>query len=814
MNYYADVILPLPLHGTFTYELTKKEYENLGIGHRVAVSFGKRKVYTGVIKQIHTNKPTLYDTKPIEFVYDKKELISESQIDFWSWISKYYFTPIGDVLKAAIPSTFLLESETIIIKKEINSDDIGQMTDDEYLIYEALDFNTLKINEVSDILDKKNTYSVIQKMILKGFIELNFEINEKYKPKLLNVIYLNKELLEEQKIKNSLKILNSSPKQKEILMQIISNLKSQKYIILKDFKKIIKFSDSTIKGLEQKGFITINKIKIERNDNKIEHYSKTNDLSKSQLNALDQVQCQLKDKDVILLEGVTSSGKTEIYIKIIEDYLDKEMQVLYLLPEISLTTQIIQKLKIHFGDKISVFHSRYSLNERTEVWENIKKNQKKSRLIVGARSSVFLPFQNLGLIIIDEEHEISYKQQEPSPRYNARDSAIYLSKLNNSKVILGSATPSIESSFNAKNNKYGYVKLKERFGNIEMPNIFTIDMKNELKHEYSSIFSLRLVEEIEKTIKDGKQVILFRNRRGYSPQWLCDSCGQNVMCDNCDVSLTYHISSNSLKCHYCGFSSIAEKKCSTCGFDTMIYKGDGTQQIEEVIKEIFPDIRSKRMDWDSTRGKWSFDKIINSFANHEVDILIGTQMITKGLDFKNVNLVGVLNTDHFLNFPDFRAHEKAFQVLTQVAGRSGRSGQRGKVFLQTYQPEHPIIKNVINNDYDEMYNNQLIERKDYNYPPFVRLIRITLKDKSYEKLNSSSDWINKVMRANYKGIVLGPVYPEVSRIKNKYHKEFLIKLSGLKELNNFRNTFQSIIKSFDSISKYRSVRIIVDVDPI
>ena len=814
MNYYADVILPLPLHGTFTYELTKREYENLGIGHRVAVSFGKRKVYTGVIKQIHTNKPTLYETKPIEFVYDKKELISESQIDFWSWISKYYFTPIGDVLKAAIPSTFLLESETIIIKKEINSDDIEQMTDDEYLIYEALDFNTLKINEVSDILDKKNTYSVIQKMILKGFIELNFEINEKYKPKLLNVIYLNKELLEEQKIKNALKILNSSPKQKEILMQIISNLKSQKYIILKDFKKIIKFSDSTIKGLEQKGFITINKIKIERNDNKLEHFSKTNDLSESQLNALDQVQSQLKDKDVILLEGVTSSGKTEIYIKIIEDYLDKEMQVLYLLPEISLTTQIIQKLKIHFGDKISVFHSRYSLNERTEVWENIKKNQNKSRLIVGARSSVFLPFQNLGLIIIDEEHEISYKQQEPSPRYNARDSAIYLSKLNNSKVILGSATPSIESSFNAKNNKYGYVKLKERFGNIEMPNIFTIDMKNELKHEYSSIFSLRLVEEIEKTIKDGKQVILFRNRRGYSPQWLCDSCGQNVMCDNCDVSLTYHISSNSLKCHYCGFSSKAEKKCSTCGFDTMIYKGDGTQQIEEVIKEIFPDVRSKRMDWDSTRGKWSFDKIINSFANHEVDILIGTQMITKGLDFKNVNLVGVLNTDHFLNFPDFRAHEKAFQVLTQVAGRSGRSGQRGKVFLQTYQPEHPIIKNVINNDYDEMYNNQLIERKDYNYPPFVRLIRITLKDKSYEKLNSSSDWINKVMRANYKGIVLGPVYPEVSRIKNKYHKEFLIKLGGLKELNNFRNTFQSIIKSFDSISKYRSVRIIVDVDPI
>ena len=814
MNYYADVILPLPLEGTFTYELTKKQYDILGIGYRVAVSFGKRKVYTGVIKNIHNDKPKLYETKPIEFIYDKKELVSKLQLDFWTWVSKYYFTPLGDVLKAAVPSTFLLESDTIIIKKEINKSDIDDMSNDEYLIYEALDFQNLKINEVSDILDKKNTYSVIQKMILKGFVELNFEINEKYKPKLLNVLFLNTDLLESKKIKNSIEVLDRSPKQKELILHIISNIKPQEYLILKDLKKSIKFSDSTLKSLEQKGFITIQKIKIDRNFKKEEVYLKTNDLSESQTSALNELKNHLNDKDVILLEGVTSSGKTEIYIKIIEDYLDKNMQVLYLLPEISLTTQIIQKLKIHFGNKISVFHSRYSLNERTEVWENIKNNNDKSKLVVGARSSVFLPFKNLGLIIVDEEHEISYKQQEPSPRYNARDSAIYLSKINNSKVILGSATPSIESSFNAKKAKYGYVKLNERFGNIEMPNIFTIDMKNELKHNYSSIFSIKLVEEIDKTIKEGKQVILFRNRRGYSPQWLCDSCGQNVMCDNCDVSLTYHLSSNILKCHYCGFSSKAEKKCSTCGSDSMIYKGDGTQQIEEIIKEIFPDVISKRMDWDSTRGKWSFDNIINSFAKNEVDILIGTQMITKGLDFKNVNLVGVLNADHFLNFPDFRAHEKAFQVLTQVAGRSGRSGERGKVFLQTYQPEHPIIKNVINNDYDKMYDNQLTERKDYNYPPFVRLIRITLKDKSYEKLNSSSDWINKVIRDNFNGIVLGPVYPEISRIKNKYHKEFLIKLRDLNEINKFRSIFQSILKSFDSISKYRSVRITVDVDPI
>ncbi len=347
-----------------------------------------------------------------------------------------------------------------------------------------------------------------------------------------------------------------------------------------------------------------------------------------------------------------------------------------------------------------------------------------------------------------------------------------------------------------------------------MPNIMTIDMRNEEKHNYSSIFSLKLVDEINNSIKKGKQVILFRNRRGYSPQWICESCGNNVMCDNCDVSLTYHLSSNILKCHYCGFSSSAEKKCSSCGSDSMNYKGDGTQQIEEIVKEIFPDYRTKRMDWDTTRGKKSFEKIINSFSQKELDILIGTQMITKGLDFDNVNLVGVLNTDHFLNFPDFRAHEKAFQVLTQVAGRSGRSGERGKVFLQTYQPDHPIIKNVIENNYEKMYENQLIERKDFKYPPFTRLIRITLKDKSYEKINDSSDWLNRVIRENFSGIVLGPVYPEISRIKNKYHKEFLIKLRDLNEINFFRSKLNSILKSFDSISKYRSIKIVIDVDPL
>ena len=813
MNYYVDVILPLPLKGTFTYELSQDEFNKLEIGFRVAVSFGKRKVYTGIVNQLHNSKPKSYETKPIEFIYDDKSLVSQNQIDFWNWLSRYYFVPIGDVMKAAVPSTFLLESDSLIIKKEISDDMFRKMSDEECLIYDALDFQNLKLNDISEILNKKNPYRIIQKMISSGYVELNYELKEKYRPKLLNVLFLESRLIDEINIKDSLNLLKSTPKQKELLLSIISMIQSKEYLVIKDLKKTIKFSDTTLKSLEKKGFITIKKIKIDRNHITEVNIDSSNSLTRLQKDVLSKLNKQLKEKDIVLLHGVTSSGKTEIYIKLIEKYLKLGKQVLYLLPEISLTTQIIQKLRNHFADKISVYHSRYSLNERTEVWESVCNNKENSQLVIGARSSVFLPFDDLGLIIVDEEHEVSYKQQDPSPRYNARDSAIYLSKIFKTKIILGSATPSIESTYNARNNKYGFVEIKERYGNIEMPFIHTIDMKAEPKHEFNSIFSKKLVDEINKSVDLGKQVILFRNRRGYSPQWQCGSCGHNIMCDNCDVTLTYHLHSNTLRCHYCGFQLKAEIKCDSCGMQTMGYRGDGTQQIEEVVKEIFPNSNVSRMDWDTTRGKWAFDKIINSFADHEIDILIGTQMITKGLDFKNVGLVGVINTDHFLNFPDFRAHEKAFQVLTQVAGRSGRSGERGSVYLQTYQPDHPIIINVINNDFDEMYAKQLIERKDYKYPPFVRLIRITVKDISFDKLNSSSDWLNKAIRANFKGLVLGPVYPEISRIKNKYHKEFLIKLTDLKDLNIFRSKFQLIMKSFDSISKYRSVKVIVDVDP-
>jgi primosomal protein N' (replication factor Y) len=731
-------------------------------------------------------------------------------------MSKYYFSPIGDILKAAVPSTLLLESESIISKIDISEEEIKNMSDNEYLIYEALELEDIRIADINLITDHKTVYPIIQKMIQSGYIELKQQIKEKYKPKLVKFIKLTSQKKSKKSIKDVLNEIKKYPKQKEILMTIVKIDKNKNtWIKLTEIKNHLSFSTSSLKSLERKKIIEIKIFKEDRNIEQNFETKKKIVLSQSQSKAVKKINSEFKKKDVVLLEGVTSSGKTEIYLNIIENYLSDNRQVLYLLPEISLTTQIIQKLKNYFGDKVSVFHSRNSIHERTEVWRNVQENKKNAQIIIGARSSLFLPFKNLGLIIIDEEHENSYKQQEPSPRYHARDSAIILSRLHKSKIILGSATPSIESSKNARNGKYGWVKLNERYGGIKMPKIETIDIKEEiLNDQMNGLFSKKLIDEIGNTLKEKKQVILFRNRRGYASIWMCNTCGYHINCDNCDVTLTFHNVSSNLKCHYCGFTIKTPKICSTCGVESMINKGDGTQQIEESIKEYFPKAKVNRMDWDTTRGKWSFDKIINSFSDHEIDILIGTQMVTKGLDFNNVKLVGVLNTDHFLNFPNFRAHEKAFQVLTQVAGRAGRKETQGKVLLQTYQPNHPIIQYVINNDYRSMFEAQLVERIEYKYPPYVRLIKLTIKDKSHDKVNIACEWLDKMMRRSYKGDILGPVYPEISRVRNKYQKQFIIKLKNIDSINQFRSILNKTLISFDSISKYRSVRVIVDVDPL
>ena len=520
------------------------------------------------------------------------------------------------------------------------------------------------------------------------------------------------------------------------------------------------------------------------------------------------------NKDIVLFQGVTGSGKTEVYMELIFKAIERGDQVLYMLPEISLTPQMVFRLQSRFGKNVTVYHSKFSIHERTEVWNNVLNNSSKARVVVGTRSAIFLPFYQLGLIIIDEEHELSYKQFDPAPRYHARDTAIILSRIYNAKILMGSATPSIESSFNLMTDKFGGVQLNERFGNIELPEIVTIDLKSSYKKkEMNGAFSHTLINTIETTLSNDKQVILFQNQRGYAPVVECLDCGHTPQCSQCDVTLTYHQLSNQLKCHYCGFSIAAPIQCHACGSAQLQTKGVGTQQIQEQVESFFPGVKTARMDWDTTRGKWAFDKLINAFVEGDIKILVGTQMVVKGLDFQNVHLVGVLNADHSLNFPDFRAHERTYQMLSQVSGRAGRKNIRGKVLIQTYQPQHPIIQQVIRSDYEGMLDQQLEERIEYHYPPYYRLIKMVVKHRDVEKVRIASKWIFNVLNQSYKGEILGPVFPPIARLRNRYHMQILIKIGKDQSRNELKKLIQSTIKSFESVSQFRSCKITVNVDP-
>ena len=519
-------------------------------------------------------------------------------------------------------------------------------------------------------------------------------------------------------------------------------------------------------------------------------------------------------KDIVLFQGVTGSGKTEIYMELISKAVERGDQVLYMLPEISLTPQMVMRLQSRFGKNVTVYHSKFSIHERTEVWYNVLNNSSKARVVVGTRSAIFLPFYQLGLIIIDEEHELSYKQFDPAPRYHARDTAIILSQIYNAKILMGSATPSIESSFNLMKDKFRGVQLNERFGNIELPEIVTIDLKlSYKKKEMNGAFSKTLIDTIKTTLSNDKQVILFQNQRGYAPVVECLDCGHTPQCSQCDVTLTYHQPSKQLKCHYCGFSIAAPTQCYACGSVHLQTKGVGTQQIQEQVESFFPKVKTARMDWDTTRGKWAFDKLINAFVDGDIKILVGTQMVVKGLDFENVHLVGVLNADHLLNFPDFRAHERTYQMLSQVSGRAGRKKTRGKVLIQTYQPEHPIIQQVIKSDYEKMLEQQLKERLEYHYPPFYRLTRIVIKHRDVETVRIASKWIFNVLDQSYNGEILGPVFPPIARLRNQYHMQILIKIGKQQSRNELNQLINSTIKSFESVGKFRSCKVVVNVDP-
>lgn len=815
MSYFINVILPIPLDKEFTYSVNKDEAGFLKPGMRVAVQFGKSKIYAALVTKVHQIAPVVYEAKEIEHILDESPIVTSNQLQLWSWISDYYLSTKGEVMRAALPGAFLLESETIVIKNESSDFDESLLKDDEFLIYEALQYQSLlRIQEVMDIIGKKNVLPVIKRLLEKRVITVQEEIYEQYKPKMVRYIRLNKDYLKEDSLRVLLDSMTRAPKQREVLLHLFTiQAKTKKPIKVDELIKISNASAAVIRSLTDKKILEEYRLQADRVQYLGEKNEETKHLNEYQLKALDEIKKSFENKDVCLFHGVTSSGKTEVYVKLIEEVIKKGKQVLYLLPEIALTTQLITRLQEYFGEQLAVYHSKYSVNERVEAWNNVKDKKPKAQIIIGARSAMFLPFIDLGLIIVDEEHENTFKQYDPAPRYHARDSAVVLAKMFGAKIILGSATPSIETYYNAQRGKYGFVQLTRRFGNVLMPEINLVDIKTKYrKKEMTGHFSDTLLLAIQDALKEEEQVILFQNRRGYSPVVECNTCGHSPQCSNCDVSLTYHNFKNQLRCHYCGHNIAMPQKCIACDSVDLNTKGFGTEQIEKELEELFPDYKIGRMDQDTTRGKHGYEKIINRFEEGEIDILVGTQMLSKGLDFRNVSLVGVMNADNLLNFPDFRAHERSYQLMQQVAGRAGRTKKRGKVLIQTYNPYHQILQQVSINDYVGMYSDQIEERHQYKYPPFYKLIKITCKHKDYNKVNEASDWLAKSLKNIFKQNILGPEFPPISRIRNQYHKNIVIKIPQGQSLNKTKVVIKKIHTSFKVIKEFSGVRVIINVD--
>lgn len=815
-QYFIDALLPLALPKAYTYCITSKEKEFLGQGFRVAVPFGKQKIYTAIVSRIHQVAPQTYEPKSIVMIMDEAPVVTSTQLNFWKWMSSYYMCTQGEILRASLPAALMIESQSVLVKKEASKDQLNTLSDTQYLVYEALQKQSLTLDEISQITDLKRVMPLVLDMIDKNAAMIHQRLEEKFKPKKLRMIQLETSFQESKALESLLDNIARAPKQIDVLMTMLGQKKGlQEWIEVSKIKQQAQVNSSVIKTLIDKGVLKesyqeANRILIKHAQSEF----KDKKLSDAQGRVLEDIKIELIKKEVVLFEGVTASGKTEVYIHLITEQIKAGKQVLYLLPEISLTSQIVSRLAARFGKQVLVYHSRYSIHERTEIWKQVLDGGSQGQIIVGARSAILLPFQNLGLVIVDEEHENSYKQFDPAPRYHARDSAIYLAKNVNARVVLGSATPSIETAENVRNGKYGWVKLTERYGGVSLPNIELVNLKEAYrKKKMSGMFSESLLDAIRTTLGEGKQVILFQNRRGYAPILECVSCGHAPQCTQCDVSLTYHQTQNQLRCHYCGYNIPMPTQCHACGMPTLTTKGVGTQQIQEQVQQLFPEVTVGRMDWDSTRGKWDFDKIIEAFDNGQIQILVGTQMVVKGLDFKNVLLVGVINADHVLNLPDFRAHERSYQMLCQVAGRAGRSDRKGIVLIQTFQPEHPTLKQVIDHDYSSLFQIQKREREQYHYPPYFRMIRITFKSRQYETVNMASDWFSNVIKQSYKGSVLGPEFPTIARVRNLYHKQLLVKIDHKLNTNEVKSLLARTYKSFQAIASFRSTRVNFDVDP-
>ena len=813
--HFIDVILPLALPQNFTYRVSEAEYEFLQVGMRVAVPFGKIKMYTGLVVVLHQQEPLLYEAKEIHQIIDEKPLVNAFQLAHWEWIASYYMCTLGEVYRCAVPSAFLLESETVISTNSSASAVQAQLTDEEFLVLEALQSQAvLKIHEISKITNKKNVLPVLQSLLQKQVIVINEEISETYKPKTIRYIRLTARYQEESQLIGLLDSVQKAIKQKEVLLHFFQlQAKSAAPISIKQLTDASGATAAVIKALIDKGVFEDFLLQTDRVSFAAAEGENTLQLSDAQTQAFDAIESEFAKQDIVLLHGVTGSGKTEIYIKLIESALLQNKQIVFLVPEIALTTQLVSRLSAYFGNKVAVFHSKYSNNERVEVWNQVLTQSEKAQIVIGARSALFLPFSNLGLVLVDEEHEQTFKQQDPAPRYHARDAAIVLAKSHQAKVVLGSATPSLESYYNAEKGKYGKVVLSERFGNAVLPSIELVDLKDAyFRKKMTGHFSAALIEAISTTLAEDKQVILFQNRRGFSPIINCDTCGHVPHCIQCDVSLTYHKQKNQLRCHYCGFSMANPTSCHACSSSHLSTKGFGTEQIQQELQLLFPETKIGRMDQDTTSGKYGFENLLDKFKNKEISILVGTQMLAKGLDFDQVSLVGIMNADALLYHPDFRAFERSFQLMTQVAGRSGRSNALGKVMIQTYSPQHPIIQYVCKNDYAGMYAEQIKEREVFQYPPFFKLIKITLKHRDYDKLKQGSLWLYQVAKQNLALPVLGPEEPVISRIRNEYLRVILIKIPQQSSLAGTKKTVQKMLDSFERVGQFKAIKVALNVD--
>lgn len=834
--FFADILLPLPLKDLYTYKIPSSLSGLVNRGQRVVVQFGKQKIYSGLVYRIHNNPPEHYNAKEIISLLDCKPIVNDIQLKFWDWIAEYYMCTKGEVMNAALPSALKLASETKIALNPSFDEDYLKLNDKEYLITEALEMHkVLMISDVVKIVEQKNVMPIIKSLIEKAVIITEELLTDNYRPKIVNYVRLSDDYNQEEKLKELFdKLEKKAYKQLELLMIYLDLSKKYSYVQSEnnDQSSTItevrrsellshpKASDAALNALVKKGVLEIYKKKISRIEAYGEEENDAVELECNQLKAFSKIESGFKTKDVILFNGITSSGKTEIYVKLIKEVQKQGKQILYLVPEIALTTQLIMRLKKYFGKKIGVYHSKFTKDERVEIWNNIISEDNsefniynsKLDIIIGPRSAMFLPFSNLGLIIVDEEHDNSYKQNDVNPRFNARDAAIFLANIHNSKVLLGSATPSLESYYNADTDKYGLVELNNRFGNVTPPEILVVNVKEEIKNQrMKSHFSSVLLDSIRYALEDKEQVILFQNRRGHSLRLECEQCGWLPQCRNCDVTLTYHKSNNQLLCHYCGAIQHIPESCPACGSTNLKMKGFGTEKIEDELPIFFSDINIARLDLDSTRTKNAYHQIIHDFQERRINILVGTQMVTKGLDFDNVSVVGIMNADNLLSFPDFRTFERSYQQLSQVAGRAGRKSKQGRVVIQTTNPEHPIIKYVVKHNYIGMYKNQIRERQLYNYPPFYRLIKITLKHKELEKLNEASAALGKNLRKIFGERVLGPEFPLIARIRNYYIKDLLIKIEKNSSISSFKAKISEKIHYFSLT--YKSVRVIIDVDP-